>query len=402
MNFLCFSKKQLRVMNWWLDGRYEALICDGAVRSGKTTVMALSFALWAMERFDGKDFALCGRTIGAVRRNIVEPMKGLLGSLYAFKEKRGENCFFLSDGGRQNRFYLFGGRDENSAGLIQGMTLGGVLMDETVLMPRSFVEQALARCSEPDAKFWFNCNPQGPGHWFYQEWIKKAGEKGALRLHFTMADNPSLTPAVRARYEKLYSGIFYDRYIKGEWAAAEGLVYPMFDPAKHVLQALPPCSRYWISCDYGTLNPMSMGLWGEAAGKWVRLREYYHDGRVQGQKTDEEYYAALSALADGLPVKSVVVDPSAASFIQCIRRHGQFLVKPAKNAVLPGIRQVAGLLGEGKLLFSAECVNTLREFSEYVWEDGGLREQPKKEHDHAMDEIRYFAATIVYGSESFF
>ena len=400
MTFARFSKKQLTVMRWWADealaGQYQAIICDGAVRSGKTSVMAFSFALWAMESFSDGDFALCGKTIGSVRRNLVEPLKKNLCGLCTVRERR--NILELRRGGHVNRFHLFGGRDESSASLIQGMTLCGVLLDEVALMPRSFVEQALARCSDEWARLWFSCNPQGPGHWFYREWILKAGEKHALRLHFTMADNPSLSETVKERYRTLYSGIFYRRYVLGEWVAAEGRVYPMFDPERHVVIEMPDSfDRYVISCDYGTLNPFSAGLWGRRDKTWYRIREFYHDGRQKGQYTDEEYHQALITLAGGLPVERVIVDPSAASFIQCIRRHGIFRVRPAKNGVLSGISHVAQLLKEGKLFFSACCTDAIREFSEYVWEDDGGREQPRKEHDHAMDDIRYFVETVIFG-----
>ncbi|MBR6789765.1 MAG: terminase family protein, partial [Oscillospiraceae bacterium] len=158
-------------MRWWADeklsGQYQAIICDGAVRSGKTGVMALSFALWAMENFSDGDFALCGKTIGAVKRNLVGALKKELEGLCTVRQTG--SLMELRRGGRVNRFHLFGGRDEGSAALIQGMTLCGVLLDEVALMPRSFVEQALARCSVEGARFWFSCNPQGPGHWFYRE-----------------------------------------------------------------------------------------------------------------------------------------------------------------------------------------------------------------------------------------
>lgn len=399
MTFTRFSKKQLAVLRWWADeafsDQYQAVICDGAVRSGKTSILAFSFALWALETFPDGDFALCGKTIGSVKRNITLPLKKNLGGLCAIRERG--NVLELRRGGRVARLHLFGGRDESSASLIQGMTLCGVLLDEVALMPRSFVEQALARCSDGRARFWFSCNPQGPEHWFYREWILKAEEKQALRLHFTMADNPSLSKEVRERYDRMYSGVFHRRYVMGEWVAAEGRVYSMFDPERHLVAELPGrFSRYEISCDYGTLNPFSAGLWGEHEGKWYRIREFYHDGRQKGQLTDEEYHDALVRLAGELPVKRVVVDPSAASFIQCIRKHGRFTVRKAKNSVLPGISHVAQLLKEEKLLFHESCKDTLREFSEYVWEGDG-REQPRKENDHAMDDIRYFAETVVFG-----
>ena len=211
--FRSFSPKQTTVLSWWypsspLESK-DAIICDGAVRSGKTTCMALSFVLWAFFRFHDGTFALCGKTITSLRRNIVESLLSLLRTLgFGVREKVSQNRITLSFAGRENSFYLFGGRDEASASLIQGMTLCGVLFDEVALMPRSFVEQALARCSVEGAKFWFNCNPEHPQHWFYQEWIKKAAQRNCLYLHFRMQDNPSLSEQVIRRYESLYSGAF--------------------------------------------------------------------------------------------------------------------------------------------------------------------------------------------------
>ena len=229
--FTSFSKKQLEVLSWWHDSSafnsYDGIICDGAVRSGKTTCMSLSFVAWAFYRFSDCSFALCGKTITSLRRNVVSPLLPVLSSLgFDCREKQSQNFIDISLSGRKNRFYLFGGRDESSAALIQGMTLCGVFFDEVALMPRSFVEQAVARCSPSGAKFWFNCNPENPLHWFYEEWIKKAKEKNCLHLHFLMEDNPSLSKEVIKRYESLYSGSFYERFVLGKWVAVDGLVYP--------------------------------------------------------------------------------------------------------------------------------------------------------------------------------
>lgn len=305
--------------------------------------------------------------------------------------------------GRRNRFYLFGGKDEGSAALIQGMTLGGVLLDEVALMPRSFVEQALARCSLDGSKLWFNCNPDTPLHWFYEEWIKKSAEKNCLYLHFTMDDNPSLTPVIKRRYESLYSGAFYDRFVLGKWVAAQGLVYPFFSRSVHVAEPEGIPSRYFISCDYGTVNPSSFGLWGEYGGRWYRLSEYYFDSRREGeQRTDEEHYAALEQLAGELNVEAVIADPSAASFLECIRRHGRFRAVPAKNDVIDGIRRVSDALKERRILFSQSCTDCLREFSLYRWDNTAARDAPRKEYDHAMDDVRYFVSTVLAHEEDGF
>ena len=394
-----FSKRQLLAMTWWnrpeLKER-EGILCDGAIRSGKTLCMVTGFFLWSMTCFDGCCFGLCGRTIGALRRNIIGNLPAWLGDVVQIRESRSENKLVVTDGsGRCNTYYLFGGQDESAYKVIQGITLAGVLLDEVALMPRSFVEQACARCSVSGSKLWFNCNPEGPEHWLYKEWIQKARQKNLLHLHFTMADNPGLDPAIRARYEAMYTGVFYRRYILGQWCMAEGLVYE-FEPRRHITKDIPQNGRYYISVDYGTRNPFSAGLWCVSDGRAVRIREFYHSGRDSGKMlTDEEYYRELEQLAGSLPVEFVVVDPSAASFIATIRAHRRFSVRKARNEVLSGIRLVGSLLREGYLQFAPCCKDAIREFSLYRWEEDGQTDRVQKENDHAMDDIRYFCATVL-------
>ena len=402
MKFERFSKKQLTVLSWWNEKspykEYDGIICDGAVRSGKTTCMCISFVLWAFYLFDDADFALCGKTITSLRRNIVSPILPLLTSIgFEYKEIISRNLIEITDGKRKNRFYLFGGRDESSAALIQGMTLTGVLLDEVALMPRSFVEQALARCSPQGAKFWFNCNPENPRHWFYEEWIKKAESKNCLYLHFLMKDNPSLSDKVIKRYEKLYSGAFYERFVLGRWVATRGLVYPEAASGKFTKEApRGKAERYIVSCDYGTVNPFSLGLWALFEGVWYRYDEYYFDSRLEGyHKTDSEYYEELLRLTEGLEIERVVVDPSAASFIECIRRGGKFRVIPAKNNVLDGIRKVSEAFRDGRLYICPKCISALKEFSLYRWDNSTHKDSVRKENDHAMDDIRYFVSTCL-------
>lgn len=401
------SPKQRLAMNWWNNEQYrsyDAVICDGAVRSGKTLALSLGFVLWAAASFDRAAFAMCGKTVTALRRNVIAPLMPLLRDMgIQCSEKVSRSYFDVSLAGRSNRFYLFGGRDEGSAALIQGMTLSGVFFDEVVLMPRSFVEQALARCSVSGSRMWFCCNPENPGHWFYREWIKKAEEKNALYLHFTMDDNPSLSERVKSRYERLYSGAFYDRFVLGKWAASEGVVYPMFSPEKHVFSGEKQCERFVISCDYGTVNPSSFGLWGLSSGVWYRLREYYYSSKREGAlRTDEEHYAALEELAGGHEIEKVIVDPSAASFIECIRRHGKFRVTKADNDVITGIRRVSAALKEGRLMFHESCGDIIREFSLYRWSEKSGADVPVKENDHAMDDLRYFVSDLSAGEDEGF
>lgn len=410
MEDLVFSPKQRRVLTWWRPGSpdrdRQAIICDGAVRSGKTLCTGLSFFCWAMRSFQNRNFALCGKTVSSLRRNLLSELLPLLENMgFRCRMQSGRNLIQVRLGRRKNTFYLFGGKDEGSAALIQGITLAGALLDEVALMPRSFVEQTVARCSVTGSRLWFSCNPESPGHWFYREWIEKAEEKKVLRLQFAMTDNPGLSPEVLERYQTMFEGTFYRRFVLGEWVAAEGVIYDFFDESYVAPVPEGEMEQWYISCDYGTVNPTSMGLWGKQNGVWYRVAEYYYDARQERrQKTDEEHADALAKLAGGRRIEAVVADPSAASFLETLRRRG-WRVRRADNEVLSGIRLTARLLKARKLVICRPCRDAIREFSLYRWEDrGDGQDRVKKEHDHAMDEIRYFASTIVgkEGSGGFF
>ena len=409
MRFKKFSPKQIEVLSWWCRGSpycdMNSVICDGAVRSGKTVCMSISFVLWAFYRFNGASFAICSKTIRSVKRNVVTPLLAVMRELgFESRERSSENYVDIFTKNRSNRFYLFGGKDESSAALIQGMTLSGIFLDEVALMPRSFVEQALARCSVEGSKYWFNCNPEYPQHWFRQEWILKRKEKRVLYIHFKMEDNPSLSKEILERYKSLYSGAFYQRFVEGKWIAASGAVYPfMSNDSEYCDVPRLQAERYIISCDYGTVNPSSFGLWGLVDGVWYRVCEYYYDSRAEGfQRTDEEHYNGLCELAGDREIERVIVDPSAASFIQTIRRHGRFNVQPADNKVVDGIRSVSTALRDGKVKICKTCRDAMREFGLYRWDDSGVKDCPIKENDHAMDDIRYFVTAVVANSDDGF
>jgi PBSX family phage terminase large subunit len=394
------STRQAKVLSWWKQesryAKYNGIIADGAIRSGKTVTMAFSFVIWAMTTFERQNLALCGKTIASLRRNVIGTLKRQLKARgYTVTEKRSDNLLVVSKGSHANLFYLFGGKDESSQDLIQGITLAGVFFDEVALMPESFVNQATARCSISGSKFWFNCNPEGPMHWFYVKWILKCRSRKLLYLHFTMDDNLTLSEEIKERYRSQYTGVFFDRFIRGLWVVAEGLIY-QFRKELHVAKE-PPTDGFWyISCDYGTLNPFSAGLWCVNNGRAVRVAEYYYSGRgSSSMKTDEEYYQELEKLAGDRYIHSVVVDPSAASFIACIRQHGRFSVRKAKNDVLPGIRLTASMLHAGVIKIGEGCKDAIREFGLYRWEEKGEVDKPIKENDHAMDDIRYFCNTVM-------
>jgi len=413
--FKPFSTKQLKVLTWWLPespmNDMDGIIADGAIRSGKTLSMALSFMLWSMTCFNGEHFGLCGKTILAFRRNVLSFLRLMLWARgYTNHYDRSENRLDVRRGKVANTFWVFGGKDERSQDLIQGMTLAGCLFDETAIMPESFVTQATARCSVEGAKLWFNCNPEGPLHWFKVNWIDKAAAKNLLYLHFTMDDNLSLSEKVKARYRSMYTGVFWKRFIDGVWAIAEGIIYEMFDPDRHVLTEInrddiDPNAPKYITIDYGTQNPTVFHLWERLKdGRWVCTKEYYYCGRDTGrQKTDSEYADDYEAFIprdeEGKPIDITwtIVDPSAASFIAELKKRG-VTVRNANNDVLNGIRLMRTLLSLELLVYSDSCTYAIGEFGMYAWDEKAAargEDAPVKESDHCMDADRYFVNTVV-------
>lgn len=402
-----FSRKQKKVFTWWLPQSpacdKDGIIADGAIRSGKTVSMALSFVIWAMNSFKGQNFAMCGKTIGSFRRNVLSVLKLMLITRgYRMKDHRSDNLLVITRNDVTNYFYIFGGKDESSQDLIQGITLAGLFCDEVALMPESFVNQATGRCSINGSKFWFNCNPDGPFHWFKAKWIDDRKKKNLFYLHFTMDDNLSLSENIKKRYRDMYRGVFYERYILGLWKAAEGIIYSMFEEAKHVVKDISRFSKdYYVSVDYGTQNPTVFLLFARdkfRPKEWCCIKEYYYSGRdTKVQKTDAEFEHDLKEFIGNKPIKAVVVDPSAASFIALLRQKGYRVLK-GNNDVLDGIRYVATLLSEGRLFFHESCENTFAEFHTYAWDEKAQEkgeDAPIKQFDHCLDSLRYFSYTVI-------
>ncbi|MFB0841796.1 PBSX family phage terminase large subunit [Paenibacillus oleatilyticus] len=406
-----FSKKQLKVLTWWMPQsphrEKDALIADGAVRSGKTVAMSFSYIVWATETFNNEQFGMAGKTIGALRRNVIGPLKRMLRSRgYFVHDNLTDNVLTVSRGLTTNYFFLFGGKDERSQDLIQGITLAGMFFDEVALMPKSFVDQATARCSVDGAKFWFNCNPAGPYHWFKVEWLDELERKNALHLHFTMEDNLSLSERVKERYRRMFSGIFYKRYILGLWVLAEGVIYDMWDDEENtfddedLIPGFKMTARRYIAIDYGTSNPMVfLDIWDDGDVCWI-LNEYYYSGKEKGvQKEDSQYADDFEAFvgADDIPIYTIL-DPSAASFKAALRNRG-FRVKDADNDVEDGIRNVQTMIVKRKLrVHRRNCPNFLKERASYVWDEKAGqkgKEKPLKLADHAMDTVRYFVKTMI-------
>ena len=409
--FKPFSKKQRMLLNWWTADSpvkdKQGIIADGAIRSGKTLAMSLSFVMWAMSSFNNENFVMCGKTVGSFRRNVLSTLKLMLKSRgYDVEEYRADNMLIISRGDRENYFYIFGGKDERSQDLIQGITAAGAFFDEVALMPESFVNQATGRCSVEGSKLWFNCNPAGPMHYFKVQWIDKKDEKSLLYLHFTMDDNLSLTEKIKERYRSMYAGVFFLRYIKGQWAVAEGLIYTMFSDENLYTDGEAPV---WlkhkaiksIAVDYGTTNPcVFLEIWDDGEILWVD-NEYRWDSKSDEarrsgtpQKTDEQYADDMAAFMGTAPESQclIIVDPSAASFIAALRARG-CVVNAADNEVLDGIRATSSLLAKRRIRINRDrCKGLITELQSYVWDDKASErgeEKPVKQLDHGPDALRY-------------
>jgi len=412
-----FSLKQQKVFQWWTPSSiykdYDNIVADGAVRSGKTMSMSLSFVMWANETFNNKSFALCGRTISSLLTNVVEPLIPMLQKRgYTVLHNQTRNKLIISNRnihGKKvrNTFLMYSGKDEASASRIQGLTASGIFFDEVALMPTSFVRQACVRCSVSGSKKWFNCNPESPKHPFKIEYIDNVdNSKLVYHLHFTMDDNLSLSEQKKAEFRSGFKGLFYDRYILGKWAIAEGVIYPMFLEEKHVIKdpfTMEQAERLFVSCDYGIQNATTFGLYGVYRGHYHLFSSFYHSGRETGElKTDKFYVDELIKFIGFTKIEYITIDPSAASFIEELRirkftQHGRRVkIYPAKNAVLKGIQIVAKKLDEGMFTLDPSNVHDIKEFSLYMWDekasDRGL-DEPSKTDDHCQDRNRYAIRT---------
>ena len=418
--FQKFSRKQRQIFTWWLPNspvrEAGGIIADGAIRSGKTVSMSLSYTMWSMANYDGQNFIMAGKTISSFKRNVLQNLKLMLTSrgYHWIYHISGDfpNMLEVSRNGRTNYFYIFGGKDEGSQDLVQGITAAGAFFDEVALMPESFVNQATARCSVEGATWWFNCNPAGPMHWFKLEWIDKRIKKRLLYLHFTMDDNLSLSEKVKEKYRAMYAGVFYLRYIKGLWAVAEGLIYTMLtddnlytDQERPV--ALKNTAMKAITVDYGTTNPcVFLEVWDDGQTIWIE-QEYRWDSRSEEarrsanpQRTDAQYADDMTEFMGMEPQDQcmVVVDPSAASFITELRSRGLY-VKPANNEVADGIRVVGSLLAKRNIRINKDnCKGLISEMQSYVWDDKAAErgeEKPVKQKNHGPDALRYYCYTVL-------
>lgn len=404
--FKPFSTKQKQMLHFWREGSphkdADMIIADGSIRSGKTIAMICSFLMWSQSNFKGKDFIIAGKSVGALKRNVIKPMKQILSAWnWNYEHNRSENYLQIGS----NTYYLFGANNESSQDVIQGLTAAGGYGDEVALFPKSFVEQMIGRCSLDGSKLFFNCNPKGPYHYIKEEMIDMAEERKIYCMKFLMTDNLTMSKAKRDFYDRSFTGVFYQRNILGLWVMAEGIIYDMFDDDIHIVPTVDRnYSKYYVSMDYGTQNPMAMGLWGKLGNKWYMIKEYHYSGRDKGiQRTDKQYANDYEAFVGNLKIEKIIVDPSASSFIAELEQRG-FYVQKARNDVGNGIRKVSTALTDEKILFNDCCKETFREFKSYVWNEKSSQrgiDEPIKENDHHMDLIRYFVNTVLVDHNRF-
>lgn len=383
--FKPFSKKQRKVLNWWCRSSpvrdYNGIIADGAIRSGKSVAMSLSFVIWAMSEFEACNFAMCGKTIGSFRRNVLFWLKLMLRSRgYSVSEQRTENLVIVRRGSVENYFYVFGGKDERSQDLIQGITLAGVFFDEVALMPESFVNQATGRCSVDGSKFWFNCNPGSPAHWFKTGWIDKRADKRLLYLHFTMDDNLSLSEAVKERYRSTYTGVFFKRYILGEWKSADGVIYRQFadDPERFILDEVPADIIIGtMGLDFGGNGSAHAGcLVGITRGyrSIVILDEYYRKEVIDPGTLTGDVCGFVQRSQAQVRAASIWCDSAETTLIKGIRtevfaRHIPVEVRNArKGEIIDRIRLCDMLMSQGRFFILRRCRHTIAALSEAVWD----------------------------------
>ncbi len=394
---------------------------EGAVRSSKTVS---SIMVWLQYVRTGPPGALLmvGKTERTLKRNILDPIIEMVGK---------KRCRFVAGSGEVHLFgrtiYVAGANDERAADKIKGLTLAGAYCDEVTTYPESFFAMLGTRLSVEGAQWFGTTNPEGPHHWLKKNYLDRArlhltrdgrtvtsSDPSALdlnRFSFGLDDNPYLPRAYVESLKLEYTGLFYRRFVLGEWCLAHGSVYDMWDPDRHVIDVLPPIHR-WLSLgiDYGTVNPFSAILIGQSEKQLFAVSEYRHDSRASyKQLTDAQYSREVRAWLDGVrqpgggPIgvypEWVFVDPSAASFMTQLWSDGLSNVAPAKNAVLDGVRSVSMALGAGLLQVHRSCTGLITEMPGYEWDVKAAErgtDQPLKTNDHSVDALRYGLHSVVH------
>lgn len=372
----------------------------GAVRSGKSFASLLAFEDFCKNGPPG-DFIILGKSRDTIKRNVLYPLRHLLGDRFNFYLGRAEATLY-------NRvMHIVGASDERAAQKIQGATAAGAYVDEIATIPEAVFEMLKSRLSITGARLFGTTNPDSPFHWLKQKFIDRAHELDIRYWNFCLEDNPSLDKVFVDNIKKEYQGLWYQRYIEGKWVLAEGTIFDFFNRDIHVIN-FPPgaASHYVVGVDYGTSNPTAFSLIGYSdktfPNKWLE-KEYYWDSRkTLRQKTDTEYALDLQKFIQGYNVRSIYIDPSAVSFRVELRRQGFTGIVEAQNEVLDGIRYHSLQLSNGTFKICHNCTKAIEEYSTYHWDEKASQrgeDKPKKENDHLMDSIRYALYSEWFKSE---
>jgi PBSX family phage terminase large subunit len=400
--FQPFSVKQKKLLTWWHPKSpycdYDMIIADGSIRSGKTISMIISFIAWSMTNYTNENFIIAGKSMGALKRNVIEPMFKILNAQgLDYKYVRSENPHIIVG---SNFYYLFGASNESSQDTLQGLTAAGAYADEAALMPQSFVNQMIGRCSVKGSKVWLNCNPAGVYHYIKTDYIDRAEEKRILRLHFSLEDNLTLSDDIKNRYKRMFKGVFFQRYILGLWVMAEGVIYDGFDSESMVVSEIPQMVRYWVGVDYGTSNATTFIICGLGIdNKLYIIDEYYHSGSATGQQKSpaqysKDYIHFMKTRYPDIVPDYIFVDPSAEGFIITLWNDGVRGVAQADNDVKLGIELLSSIIADDRFRVHRRCTNVLKEITSYVWDSKAQvrgEDRPLKQNDHTLDPIRYVA-----------
>ena len=391
MNEILFGPAQREFISDFKHGKLQRInLLEGSVRSGKTYVSLIVWAMYLAKMPRDGRYMMVGHTLLSLKRNCIEPLMNMMGANMR-----------LTDSGRRAVIFgrsveLEGSSDERAEARIRGVTLNGAYVDELSLAPRSFFTMLLSRLSAPGARLFATTNPDGPRHWLKTEYLDRDG-LSVYRKKFLLEENPALEKAYIDSLKREYRGIFYKRFILGDWAAAQGAVYPMFDEARHGVERLPEMRFTWIGCDIGHTNPTAfvrLGA-GKDGGIYV-MDEFYHSAAQSGPMSPGQYAQALVRFAGGdggaLSPQAVVIDPAAEGFILQMREISDLRIRRADNAVMEGIQLVSAALDQGMLKIHLGCRHLIDEFYAYCWDEAAQRagqDKPLKQNDHALDALRY-------------
>lgn len=401
--FQPFSRKQRQLMRWWQEDSPHAdkdiVIADGAIRSGKTIAMICGFLWWSLATFQGESFIIAGKSMGALKRNVIRPMLMILRAWgLEYDYNRSDNVIYIGT----NEYYLFGAVNESSQDVLQGMTAAGAYADEVALFPKSFVYQMMARCSVTGRRIWMNCNPEGPGHWFLKEFIQEAESKRIYHLRFTLDDNLTLDQAVKEGYHRQWSGVFYLRNILGEWAAAEGAIYMdlVERPERYLIDEheLPQGLQFGtIGVDFGgrlSGHSFTFTAFTRRFETIVTMKDFYRKGVITPQQLESDFLDFVRSCEQyNIPIAEILADSAEQVLIAglnkaLIEAKMPYQVTNAKKGlIIDRIRLYVSLLAQERWKIMRHCKHTFDAFTTAVFDDKSLEDKRLDDGSTIMDPI---------------